>query len=113
MSDLIFIATRPMVFVPVVTLMLLLILIWFKASDNKTRVSAAWVFSYLAVCSALLSVAYAQYLSGCGFGLGDCYTDDAPHWLWITKLLAVLAYWIWFLFAGVSVIRRAMRLSYK
>lgn len=113
MSDLIFIATRSMVFVPTVTLMLLLSLIWLKASDNKLRLSAVWLVSYVAVCGVLLSVAYVQYLSDCGFGLRDCYSNSAPDWLWTAKLLAVVAYWIWFVFAGVSVIRRVFRVFEK
>lgn len=113
MSDLIFIATRPMVFVPILTLLLLLSLIWFKASNNKLKVSAVWVGSYLAVCGGLVSVAYVQYLSGCGFSLRDCYSDAVPDWLWIAKLMAALVYWIWIACAAFSVIRRALSLSDK
>lgn len=109
--DALFIASRPLIYVPLATLALLVSTIWLKNSSGKLKVALLWLATYLALAAGIVAVAYTQHQYGCGFGLGDCYNDKLPDGFWALKLVVVLAYYAWFAAAILSTLRRLMGVS--
>ena len=88
-------------------------LVWIKNTDGKLRTSIYWVISYIFMSGMLGAVAYTQMQNGCGFSLGDCYSDTLLEGFWGLKLLIVLSYYLWFAAAVFSLARRFFGVSDK
>lgn len=111
MSEVLVFFMHPIAYLPLAVLLLLVGIIWTKNADDRLKTILGWFTAYLLVVAVLIGVAYTQYQSGCGFGLGDCYNDKLPDGFWALKLVVVLAYYAWFAAAILSTLRRLMGVS--